>query len=68
MNGNIRRIEQKEKQVREDRIAQMKKGQRTKEEILSDLLALQNDFTDAGQKKEQELFAEKRRLKITQTL
>ena len=68
MEEKIKEIESSTERKRLARLEDMRAGQRTLEEIMQDLLALKDDFSVEAQKKEAELFAEKRKLSILKTL
>lgn len=68
MEERIKTMEEKERAVARNRIASMRKGQRSEEDILADIFALVGDFSAAGQKREKELFAERRKVRLLNTL
>lgn len=61
MEKLIKTIEEKKIAIAKEKIELTRKDQRPEEDILADILALKDNFTESGRKREQELFAEKRK-------
>ena len=64
MDEQIRQIDEKNRKKAEAKRREMMFELRTEDEILGELRSLSRDFSDEARKREQELYAERRKVRI----